>query len=140
MKLRIVVLLVVATCIAVPGESAAAPAAKRANVYVVASKSFCAATGIYDQYSGDGRVEFFITLHNSGGKAGTLTLTPVRYYDDGQMNESVMDILTSGTVPPRATRKFHSDPFSYKAHQHEVAACSLKVNGHEIKIRTIHLG
>src|SRR4051794_9948756 len=62
--------------------------ASGANVYLVASKSFCLATGI-DDYSGDGHVTFYLTFKNSGGEGGTVSAVPVRHYDDGEFNESV---------------------------------------------------
>src|SRR5437870_974147 len=42
----------------------------KANVFIVASKSLCTATGIDDAYTGTGHVEFFYTFTNSGGADG----------------------------------------------------------------------
>lgn len=112
----------------------------KAHIYVVASKSFCASTGIADVYTGDGKIEFFLTLHNSGGAAGKVDVLPVRYYDDGGINESAMDMLIDVPIPARATRKFHSPMYTYKAHEHELARCAVKIgNGREVAIRVIHL-
>lgn len=118
----------------------AVQAGKRANIYVVAAKSFCVATGISDAYTGNGKVTVYLTLHNSGAVAGKVNIVPVRHYDDGGINESAMDMLIDVAVPAKSTKKFRSPGYSYKAHEHEVASCGLKVaNRAEIGIRVLHL-
>jgi hypothetical protein len=125
-------------------SAAAAPVALsakgKANIYVVARKSFCVSTGISDYYTGNGKVEFFLTLRNSGPVAGSVSIVPVRYYDDGGMNASVMDMV-SANVPARATRKFHTPRYTYKAHEHEVDACAVRISGRsDVPIQAISLG
>src|SRR5689334_20973249 len=91
----------------------------KTNIYVVASKSFCLASGISDQYTGNGKVIFYMTLRNSGSTPGKVDIVPVRHYDDGATNESAMDMLIDVPVPPHTTKKFRSAAYTYKAHEHE---------------------
>lgn len=101
----------------------------KANIYVVVSKSFCLASGVSDPYTGNGKVVFYLTLRNSGSKVGSVNIVPVRHYDDGGVNESAMDMLIDVKVPARSTRKFRSPLYTYKAHEHEVEACGVKIDG-----------
>src|SRR5262249_27006798 len=80
----------------------------KANVFLVASKSFCVATGIDDAYTGDGHVEFFLTFRNSGTKDGSFNAIPVRHYDDGSDNESALDEV-SADVAAGTVQRFHTD-------------------------------
>src|SRR5207247_1537438 len=66
----------------------------KARIQVVAKQSWCAATGVDDLYTGNGHVTFFLTLRNTGRARGSVTLTPVRYYDDGADNRSFLDAIT----------------------------------------------
>jgi len=109
-----------------------------ANIVVVKSKSFCTVTGITDVYTGNGRVEFFITLKNKGGKDGSLDITPVRHYDDGTTNESPLDEV-SVDVAAHKVWKGHTEAFEYKAHQHGVDTCALLVGDKEIAIKRVHI-
>src|SRR4051794_11763360 len=101
------------------GNKSAAETASGANVYLVASKSFCRATGIDDAYSGDGHVTFYLTFKNSGGEGGTVSAVPVRHYDDGEFNESVLDEVEAD-VAANTTGKFHTAAMKYTAHSHEI--------------------
>jgi hypothetical protein len=131
--------LVVAAPAGVASSAAAAPAAKP-NIYVIASKSFCLASGVSDQYTGNGKIIFYVTLRNSGRVAGKVNIIPVRHYDDGGVNESGMDMLIDVQVPARSTRRFRSPFYSYKAHEHELAGCGVKIDGRgEVTIAAAHL-
>jgi hypothetical protein len=110
----------------------------QANIAVDRTGSWCEATGVYDFYTGNGRVTFFITLRNHGDESGTLDLIPVRHYDDGSTNDSPVDEVTSGTVEPGDVWRGHTDPFTYKAHEHEIVSCGLEVDGNEVPIRVVH--
>jgi hypothetical protein len=105
-----------------------APSEPESNIKLVAKKSFCIATGIDDAYTGDGHVEFFFTFRNVGDVGGTVSVIPVRHYDDGGINMSAMDEVEAD-VPAGATRRFHTPKFKYKAHEHEVESCGAIVDG-----------
>ncbi len=110
-----------------------------AAVSLVASKSFCVFTGIDDAFTGNGHVVFFLTFHNSGNADGSTTVVPVRHYTDGAMNESGMDMFTVD-VPAGRTVKVHTDQMIYKAHEHEIEACGLLLDGNdEVGITSTHL-
>jgi hypothetical protein len=109
------------------------------NIYVVKSKSFCAVTGVSDVYTGNGKVEFFYVLHNSGGKEGSIDLQPIRHYDDGTTNDSPVDESQDNKVPAGQTVKLHTDQFSYKAHEHEIVGCAVKAGDTEVPLRVVHL-
>jgi hypothetical protein len=122
-----------------PKTRSSAGAARTANIYVVASKSFCLASGISDVYTGDGKVIFYVTLRNSGTSDGKVNIVPVRHYDDGEINESAMDMLLDVQVPAHAVRRYRSPAYKYKAHEHEVEACGLKINNRrEVMIPAVH--
>jgi hypothetical protein len=106
-----------------------------ANISVVASKSFCVASGISDYYTGDGKVTFYITLRNTSYRGGKVNITPVRHYDDGSYNASPMDMLIDVYVPANSVKRDRSPSYKYKAHEHEVIACGLRINGREVRIR-----
>lgn len=78
-------------------------------------------------------------IRNSGAEDGTIDLAPIRQYDDGQTNESAMDMSSGNKVPAHSTVKLHTDPFTYKAHQHEVVGCSVRAGDTEIPLRVVHL-
>ena len=119
------------------GSSATPVVATGANVYLVASKSFCSPSGVDDIYTGDGHVVFFYTFKNSGGEDGTVTVTPVRHYDDGKLNMSPLDSVEV-TVPAHGTYKARTPPLKYKAHEHEIVECGAIVDDRaEISIATI---
>jgi hypothetical protein len=142
MRRRLILIASVVALVLVGAQVAAgAPAAsKKANIYVVASKSFCLASGIADAYTGDGKIVFYVTLRNSVNTAGKVNIVPVRHYDDGGLNESAMDMLIDVRVPARTTKKFKSPLYSYKAHEHEIAGCGLKIGSHsEVRIQASHL-
>ena len=114
--------------------------AAKANIYLVAKKSFCGSTGISDIYTGNGKVTFYMTLRNSGAKGGKVNIIPVRHYDDGTINESAMDMLIDVKVPARSVRRYRSPAYTYEAHNHEVEACGIKIdNRRESRIKVIHL-
>lgn len=120
---------------AAPGADSVARAAR---ISVVANQSFCLASGISDLYTGDGKVIFLMTLRN-GGSRGKVNITPVRHYSDGTINESAMDMLIDVAVPAYSTKKYRSPSYKYKAHEHEVIACGLRINGgREVRIKRIH--
>lgn len=121
------------------GEAPADVTAK-ANIYLVAKKSFCTSTGISDVYTGDGKIGFFFTLRNSGRAGGKVNIVPVRHYDDGTTNESAMDMLIDVKVPARSLRRYRSPLYSYEAHNHEVVACGLKLDDRrEVRIKVVRL-
>jgi hypothetical protein len=114
-------------------------AAKRANIYIVASKSFCLASGISDAYTGNGKVIFYFTLRNSGSTAGKVSIVPVRHYDDGEFNASALDMLVDVRVAARSVRRLRSPAYTYKAHEHEIESCGVKINNRrEVRIPDIH--
>lgn len=100
-----------------------------ASVTVVAAESFCTPTGIDDLYTGDGHVTFFVTLRNDGGSDATVSVTPVRHYDDGEINESAMDAMSADVPAYETSYKFKSTAMKYKAHEHEIVECGLIVDG-----------
>ncbi len=121
------------------GAGATNTRTEKANIFVVASKSFCIASGISDVYTGDGKVIFYLTMRNSGSSPGKVNIVPVRHYDDGEMNESPMDMLVDVKVPAHSTKRFRSPAYKYKAHEHEVEACGVKIGSHgEVAIKALH--
>jgi hypothetical protein len=98
------------------------------NIYLVAAKSFCVPTGIDDAYTGDGHVTFYLTFRNSGDEDGTVSAVPVRHYDDGDINESALDEV-SVDVAAGATWQGRTGAMTYKAHEHEVTDCGVRVDG-----------
>jgi hypothetical protein len=115
------------------GSQNAAAATSEPHVSVVAAESHCVATGVNDVYTGDGKVMFVFTLRNTG-EAGEVNVTPVRHYSDGGINESAMDMM-SVPVPAHAIRRGSSEQMTYKAHEHEIVSCGLRLdNGVEIPI------
>lgn len=67
-------------------------------------------------------------------------LQPIRHYDDGSVNDSALDELHVDTVPAHGTWKGRSQPFKYKAHEHEVVGCGLDPSSDlgEQRIRVVH--
>jgi hypothetical protein len=125
---------------AVPAASAKRAHVTGAHISLVARKSFCAYTGIADVYTGDGKVLFLFTLRNAGSSAGKVNIVPVRHYDDGGINESAMDMLIDVRVPAYSTKRYRSPLYKYKAHEHDVAACGMRINdGREQRIRAMHV-
>jgi hypothetical protein len=120
------------------GKSSNASAQPKANVYLVAGKSFCVATGVSDYWTGMGKVTFFLVVHNSGDKSGDFEFTPVRYYDDGEMNNSVMDQSWTDDIAPGGTWRGKTPPFDYKAHEHEISRCTVEHDGKEVEISVVH--
>lgn len=115
-------------------------AAAKANVYVIASKSFCLASGVSDIYTGNGKIVFSVTLRNSGKADGKVGVLPIRQYDDGDFNMSPMDRLIDLVVPAGATRTFRSPLYNYEAHKHEIVGCSVKVDSQkEVQISATHM-
>ena len=98
------------------------------NISVVAAKSTCVSTGVDNYYTGNGKVMFAFTLHNSGGE-GKVNVTPVRHYSDGNVNESAMDMMVDVPVPGHSTKRFSSEQMTYKAHEHEIVSCGLMLDG-----------
>lgn len=117
-----------APVVQVPKPVTVAVPKPEAHISLVAGSSFCVATGIDDAYTGDGHVTFFLTFRNSGGADGSLSAVPVRHYDDGQENNSPIDEV-SVDVPANTTKGFHTESFTYKAHEHEVIGCGVTVVG-----------
>lgn len=138
--LLVVGALVVPAAYASQSQSSRLTVAKtRANIYVVASKSFCLASGISDVYTGNGKVIFYLTLRNTGTAAGKVNIIPVRHYDDGEFNRSAMDMLIDVRVPGRSVQRFRTDAYTYKAHEHEIEACGVIINNRkEVRIPDIH--
>src|SRR3954447_18112807 len=123
-------------------QAAVAPAAssvaRSAHISVLAKQSFCVASGISDYYTGDGKVTFYMTLHNTGS-GGKVNIVPVRHYSDGSINESAMDMLIDVAVPGYSVKKYRSPAYKYKAHEHEVIACGLRIHGgREVRIKRLH--
>jgi hypothetical protein len=116
-----------------------APAGKGARIAVVRGLSFCTGSGITDPDTGTGKVGFYITLHNRGPVAGTVSVVPVRHYSDGKTEESALNILVGLRVPAHATRSFKSPRYAYKASEHEIRTCGVRVNGGpEVRIMALH--
>jgi hypothetical protein len=121
-----------------PAASSVSSVATLAQISVVAKQSFCLASGISDYYTGDGKVTFYMTLHNTGSR-GKVNIVPVRHYSDGSINESAMDMLIDVAVPGYSVKKYRSPAYKYKAHEHEVIACGLRINGgREVRIKRLH--
>jgi hypothetical protein len=120
-------------------SSSDAAASPSSQIALVASKSRCVATGVSDVYTGDGRILFLFALRN-GGDTGTVNVTPVRHYDDGETNESAMDMMIDVSAPRFTTKRFSSPQYKYKAHEHQLIGCGLRVDdGPEIPIRVAQL-
>jgi hypothetical protein len=107
------------------GSTSTSTSASESNIAVVKRTSFCLATGVSDVYTGEGRVTFYISLRNTGGKADSFDVQPIRHYDDGSVNNSPADELHVDSVPAHGTWKGRSQPFKYKAHEHEIVGCGL---------------
>jgi hypothetical protein len=137
-----VLLLVIALIASAVGGSrsrksaaAVAGATHGSHIFLVASRSWCAPTGVDDVYSGDGHVTFFLTFKNSGDEKGTTNAVPVRHYDDGTENESALDEV-SVDVGPGEVWRGRTEALTYKAHSHEINSCGVIVDGRdEVSIR-----
>jgi hypothetical protein len=103
-------------------------------IRLVAGQSFCVPSGIDDVYTGNGHVTFYLTFRNSGASDGSVDATPVRHYDDGEENESPMDMITVD-VPAGTTQKVRTDAMTYKAHQHDIVQCGVQIDGRETPIQ-----
>ena len=64
----------------------------------------------------------------SGGTDGSIDVTPVRHYDDGELNESALDTVTID-VEAGDTWRGRTPSFKYKAHEHDVVACGVIIDG-----------
>jgi hypothetical protein len=127
--------------LALPAQASQSESARaeRANIYVIRSKSFCLASGISDAYTGNGKVIFYLTMRNSGASGGKVNITPVRHYDDGEFNASPLDMLVDVRVPAHTIKRFRSPAYTYKAHEHEIESCGVKINNRpEVRIPDIH--
>ena len=71
-----------------PKPGSPATTGKGAKISIVRGTSFCVGSGITDASTGEGKVSFYITLHNRGAVAGTVSIWPVRHYNDGATRES----------------------------------------------------
>ncbi|MEX2645452.1 MAG: hypothetical protein WD249_04240 [Gaiellaceae bacterium] len=125
------------------GEPAAAEAAAvetpsgGADIVLVKKQSWCLATGIDDLYTGDGHVTFYLTLRNRGTEAGEVTVTPIRYYDDGNDNRSPLDAVTVD-VAAGEVWKGRTSAMKYKAHEHEIVSCAAQIDSRpEVEISMI---
>jgi hypothetical protein len=139
----VVALVLIASAIAAFGgnddkntDSSSSGAAPEANANIVAdtTDSFCSPTGVDDYYTGNGHVTFYVTLRNDGDETGSSSVVPVRYYSDGDVNMSAMDMMQSDEIAPGETTTFSSPAFEYKAHEHEIVKCALDVDGTETEI------
>jgi hypothetical protein len=116
-----------------------ATAGKGARISVNRGLSFCTGSGITDPSTGTGKVSFYITLRNRGPVAGKVSIWPVRHYSDGKTDESALDMLVGLAVPAHATKSFKSRAYTYKASEHEIKACGVRVNGGpEVRIIALH--
>lgn len=97
------------------------------SISVVGAESFCLPTGIDDAYTGEGHVTFYLVVRNTGSASGRAQVTPVRHYDDGQENDSAMD-MTEIDVPAHAVRRVRTSAMSYKAHEHAIISCGVIVD------------
>jgi hypothetical protein len=109
------------------------------SIRLIKRQSFCTTTGIADVYTGDGKVQFWLTFRNAGTSNRSVTFTPVRRYDDGQVNESAMN-ESSTDVAAGQTWKGKTNAFSYKAHEHEVVGCTVRIGETDYPIRVVSLG
>ena len=105
------------------------------NISVDTADSHCTATGVDDIYTGNGHITFYIRLNNDGAQAGSATVVPVRYYSDGDVNQSAMDMVTSDEIAAGGTTWFRTPAFEYKAHEHALVSCAVDVDGTETEIR-----
>lgn len=131
-------IVLVLSCLALAGcgsssSSSSSGGGDGPSISVVSGESFCIPSGVDDLYTGDGHVTFYVTVRNDGTGDGTAEITPIRHYDDGQLNESAMDMV-SVDVPAGSVKKFRTDPMKYKAHEHEISDCALQMDGNEIPI------
>jgi len=135
----IVVLVIVIAGNAHDGKKSDTTTTASPDVTVDVSKSSCVATGVSDVYTGDGRVVFLFTLRNAGDTR-TVNVTPIRHYDDGETNESAMDMLVDVQVPGFTAKRYSSPQYKYEAHAHDVSSCGLRIDsGDEITIPARHL-
>ena len=101
------------------------------GVHIVASASWCSATGIDDARSGNGHVTFFLAVANGGEHPRTVSITPVRYDDDGRRSPLRAVRLTAGAGRTSLRR---TPSFTYKAYVHNVVGCSVEFGGSETAI------
>jgi hypothetical protein len=113
-------------------------AVKGAKISVDRGLSYCIGSGIADPSTGSGKVSFYVTLHNRGSAAGTVSIWPVRRYDDGKTDESALDLRSGLRVPAHAVKTFKS-VYPYKASEREIRSCAVRLNGGpELRIMTLH--
>jgi hypothetical protein len=123
--------LVVAVLAGFLGAEGEASQPNRNGVHIVASRSWCSATGIDDARSGTGHVTFFLALANGGERPRTVSATPVRYDDDGR--RSLLRAVRF-TVGRERTSLRRTPSFAYKAYEHNVVGCSVELGGNETAI------
>jgi hypothetical protein len=102
------------------------------RVSLLEERSYC------DPSPLDAQIRFVVWVHNRDTVAREINLLPVRYYNDGGVNDSVLDLITA-TIEPRS-RQFVDQTFSYKALEHVVIRCAVKFDsgvglGSEVPIR-----
>jgi hypothetical protein len=123
--------LVVAVLAGFLGAEGGASERNRNGVHVAASASWCSATGIDDARRGTGHVTFFLAIANGGERPRTVSITPVRYDDDGRRSLLRAVRLKVGA---KRTSLRRTPSFTYKAYEHNVVGCSVKLGGSETAI------
>lgn len=116
-------LAIVALSSALAAAGSAIAATDAAHLSLVRSKSFCA-TDAYNAY-----LYVYVTVTNTGGSSGSITVRPWRRYSDGGVNESVLDEFTVN-VPAYGTKKIYGK-YGYKASEHELRQCGVFM-GHAV--------
>jgi hypothetical protein len=106
------------------GKPSSTNTKQEGDIQLIKRKSFCTTTGVADVYTGEGKVQFWLTFRNTATSDKSVSFTPVRHYDDGEVNDSAMDEASTPDVAPGQTWKGKTQAFTYKAHEHEVAGCA----------------
>lgn len=102
------------------------------RVSVARKMSFC------DPSPLDAQVRFVVWIRNRDPIDREVNVLPVRDYNDGTTNDSILDLVTASI--DASSRQFIDQTYSYNALKHDVIRCSVKLDagrglGEEIPIR-----
>ncbi len=91
-----------------------------AQIRLIKRKSYC------ETSPADARLYVYLTFRNTGATEETIDALPIRRYDDGTTNDSVLDVVEA-IVPAGETKRFYAE-FDYNAREHELIECSVKLD------------
>lgn|SRR5262245_5531626 len=72
-----------------------------------------------------------VTVRNTGDKTGTFTGWPWRRYNDGTVNDSMMDAVMVD-IPAHTTRQI-TERYNYNALEHELLECAMNGGSNGVK-------